>query len=204
MVLMKMLLEAGDLIYEDVNGDGIINDDDLTVVGDAFPDFVWGFNNTFTYKNFDLTVLINGQEGADVFFDAGTQNLNAAGVQNQLAIATQRWRSPSSPGNGITPRSIRSNHGRAISPSSRHIFDASYIRLNNVRLNYRFPTELTSKLGMSGLALSLSAQNLKTWTDYPGFDPESSTSGNSILGAGIDTYTYPLAKTVTLGINVQF
>ncbi|MCF6223154.1 MAG: TonB-dependent receptor [Flavobacteriaceae bacterium] len=195
---------AGDLIFDDFNGDGVINDNDLQVVGNPFPDFVWGFTNTFTYKNFDLSILINGQEGADVFYLSGGINLNSAGVQNQLAIATQRWRSPTEPGNGVIPRSIRVNHGRGISTTSRYVYDASYVRLNNVNLSYRLSDQLVKKMSLSGVTFSLSGQNLKTWTDYPGFDPEAATSGNSVSGAGIDDYAYPLATTITLGVNLTF
>lgn len=197
--------QAGDLRFEDVNGDGTINANDRKVVGSPWPDFTWGFNNQFTYRNLSLGISLVGSQGAETYFQAGTIVLNGAGVQNQLAeIGTQRWVSESSPGAGFQPRAIRNNYALGFATSSHFLFDASFTRIKNVNLAYRLPDALNQKLGLSGLSVYLNVANLHTWTDYPGYDPESSTGGNNLGNAGIDFLTYPLARTFTTGFKLSF
>jgi hypothetical protein len=113
----------GDLKFEDVNNDGKITTADKKIVGDPWPDFTWGLDNKFNYKAFTLSVSINGSQGNEVYFQGGETNLNDAGVQNQLKVISQRWKSPSEPGNGMLPRAIRNDYAFTLSSSSRYLFD---------------------------------------------------------------------------------
>ncbi len=197
-------VQAGDLIFEDVDGNGTINSNDRKIVGDPWPDFVWGLTNNFTYGNWGLGITLNGSQGAETFFQAGTIILNNAGVQNQLALGDKRWKSESDPGDGYQGRAIRNNYANGFGTSSHFLFDASYLRIKNVNLSYRLPKAAISKLALSNASFYLNISNLYTFTDYPGYDPESSTAGNNVVNSGVDYLTYPLARTYTLGVNVTF
>ncbi|MEM9833658.1 MAG: hypothetical protein AAF944_23715 [Bacteroidota bacterium] len=196
--------QAGDLRFEDVNEDGIINATDRKIVGNPWPDYNWGFTNRFTYRNLSLSVSLNGAQGASSYFRSGQIILNSAGVQNQLTLADRRWRSPDSPGDGLVPRAIRNNYANGFGPSSRFLFDASFTRIREINLTYRLPGSLASRLSMEGLTVFANVINLHTFTDYPGFDPESSTAGDNVVNTGIDYLTYPLPRTYTFGLNLTF
>jgi TonB-linked SusC/RagA family outer membrane protein len=194
----------GDLRFEDVNNDGTITMDDRKILGDPWPDYTWGFENTFTFGDLSLRVFLNGQQGAQTYFQAGTTIFNLAGVQNQILLAEERWRSESQPGNGMVPRAIRSNHALAFSQENgRFLFNSSFTRIKNVNLSYKLPESVAGRLSLSNLSVFFDILNLYTWTDYPGYDPESSTSGDNVAVAGYDAMTYPLPRTYTFGIQLS-
>ena len=194
-------VQPGDLKFEDVNNSGSITTSDTKIVGDPWPDYTWGFNNKFSYKNFSLGINVNGSHGADNYFVAAPTN--CAGVQNQLATA-HRWRSENDPGDGRTPRAIRSNYAYSMSTSTYYLYDVSFVRIKDVNLSYSFPREIINRIALSNLTVYLDVSNLYTFTDYPGYDPEASTTGNSITSSGIDNLTYPLTRTYTFGIKLLF
>jgi len=197
--------QAGDYRYEDIDGNGVINGLDKKVIGDPWPDFIWGVNNNFRLGNISLSILLNGQEGAHVYFSGAGSLLNSAGVQNQLQIVDGRWRSEQEQGEGEIARAIRNNYALGFGGSStKALFDASYVRIKNINLSYNFPSNITSRLSLSGLSMYANVSNLHTWTDYPGYNPESSTSGDNFTNAGLDDFTIPLARTYTLGLNITF
>jgi len=195
-------VQPGDLKFEDVNEDGKITSADQKIVGNPWPDYTWGFNNKFSYRNFSLGIAINGSHGADTYL-MNNAMMNSAAVQNQLA-SIHRWRSASDPGDGRTPRAIRSNYAYSLSTSSYYLHDASYIRIKNINLSYTFPRELLNRIFMSGLTLYADIANVYTFTDYPAYDPDASSSGNNITSSGLDYGTFPLARTYTLGIKLSF
>ena len=131
-------VQPGDLKFEDVNNSGSITTSDTKIVGDPWPDYTWGLNNKFSYKNFSLNIVINGSHGADTYYLGGAITTNSGGVQNQLANI-HRWRSDSDPGDGRTPRAIRSNYAYSQSVSSYYLYDASYVRIKNIDLSILFP-----------------------------------------------------------------
>ncbi len=198
-------IQPGDIKFQDYNGDGKINTEDKQVVGDPWPDFNWGINNIFSYKNLSLGIAINGVEGAQTYFLAGRAGglANAAGVQNQIT-AIDHWISESDPGDGVTPRPIRNNYGQSLSDNSRYLFDASYIKIKNINLSYVIPSRISNKFSISNLTVYGNISNVYTFTDYPGYDPESSSAGNNILSSGIDQLSYPLARTYTIGVKLLF
>lgn len=194
----------GDLKFEDVDGNGVINMEDRKIMGDPWPDYTWGFENRFTFGNLSLKIFLNGSQGAYTYFEAGTSLMNMAGVQNQLLISEQRWRSESEPGNGQVPRAIRSNHALAFSPENgRFLFNSSFTRIRNVNLSYTLPEDVANRLSLKGVSVYADVLNLYTFTDYPGYDPESSTSGDNVAVSGYDAMTYPLPRTYTLGVRLS-
>lgn len=196
--------QPGDLKFEDVDLDKKITTSDKKIIGSPWPDFTWGFNNTFSYKNLSLGIFVNGSQGGYNYFLAGETLINSAGVQNQLAMVDKRWKSEEDPGDGLIPRAIRSTHAYGFTSTSRFLFDASYIRIKNINLSYSLPSSLLTRLPLNGCTLFMDVANVFTFTDYPGYDPESSTAGDNITNSGIDYLTYPLARTFTFGLKLSF
>lgn len=194
--------QAGDIKFEDVNGDGVINQNDRKIVGSPFPDFIWGFTNNFELGAFNLNIAVVGSEGAKTYLESGGILMGSNGVQNGLALQDRRWRSEANPGDGIIPRAIRSNHALGFGTSSHFLFDASYIRIRNVMLGYNMPKALVSRFRLAQMNVYASVANLHTFTDYPGYDPESSSTGDNVVNAGIDFLNYPLPRTYTIGLKI--
>ncbi|MCE7039535.1 TonB-dependent receptor [Dyadobacter sp. CY312] len=194
--------QAGDLKFEDVNDDGVINQSDRKIVGSPWPDFTWGMDNNFTLGSLSLNVGVVGSHGAYTYLDAGASLLGDNGVQNNLILTDRRWRSEADPGDGIMPRSIRSNHALGFGTSSHYLFSNAFTRIRNIKLSYDLPKNLTSNLKISALNVYANVANVFTFTDYPGYDPESSVSGDNVVNGGIDYLNYPLPRTYTLGIKL--
>lgn len=194
--------QAGDLRFEDVDGNGVVNQNDRKIVGDPWPDFVWGMDNNFRWRAFSFNVSLVGSQGAQTYLMSGGALMGSNSVQNGLAIQDRRWRSEENPGDGIIPRAIRSNYANGFGTSSQFLFDASFVRLRNVMLGYEMPQELVSRFKLTRLNIYANIANLYTWTDYPGYDPESTTTGNNVVNAGLDYLNYPLPRTYTLGLKI--
>ena len=195
----------GDPYLEDINGDGKINGNDRRIIGNAFPDFTFGFTNTFFYKGFDLNIFIQGSYGNEIL-NMNTLRLESVrGFTNQTTDVLNRW-TPENTDTNI-PRATRSRNSasqtamRAI--STRLIENGSYIRLKNLTLGYTFPVEWVEGIGARTLRLYASALNLVTLTNYDGYDPEVSTY-NNLGNIGADYGTYPKAKTYLMGIKLGF
>lgn len=195
----------GDFRFKDIDGDGDVDNDDRTVIGSYFPDYTFGITNRFRYKNFDLTVFIQGVQGNEILNLTSRHLKNGEANFNSYAIFNYRWRSPEEPGNGKVPRADRQTglHGNNNRPSTFQVEDGSYIRIRNVTLGYTLPRQFLGRY-VSQARIYLTATNLFTWTDYLGFNPEVSMRAESALTPGLDYGTYPLARTYTLGINLTF
>lgn len=193
-------LQAGDVKYRDLNNDGVINGDDITIIGNGAPDFIWGFNNTFSYKGFDLNIFLQSIVGNDIF---NLQRAIMMGTSGDVRTPTHvdilnSW-TPENPDTDV-PAYPFSNSNVQIPEDSRFIEDGSFIRLRNVRLSYTVPKNQVFK----GLTLYVSGQNLVTFTDYKGYDPEVSGAGNSNVDLSIDNGTYPNPRVYTVGLNATF
>ncbi len=194
--------QPGDLKFNDANGDKRITDDDKTFVGTPWPKYTFGFNNQFTYKNLSLGVSLTGSYGQKMYFQGAEIIMNSAGVQNQLALVNDRWRSEENPGNGFVPRAIRNDYARGIGINSRYLFEASFVRIRNVNLAYKLPSNIFHSR-LPALDVFADVSNVYTFTDYPGYDPEGSSTGDNIVASGIDYFSYPLPRTFTLGIRMN-
>ncbi len=178
--------------------DGVLNSDDRTIIGNPNPDFIFGFNNEFNYKNFDLNIFIQGSQGNDMLSYTLLELETLSGINNATTEALSRW-TPTNTATNI-PKAFT---GRPQRVSSRWIFDGSYTRVKNISLGYNLPKQLISKWNLQRLRVYLSTQNLFTVTDYRGYDPEVNYR-NSNLNAGVDYASYPNAKSLTAGINIGF
>ncbi len=196
---------VGDLMYEDYNNDGKINTSDLQYVGNYQPDFTYGWTNSFSYKNFDLSLTIDGQVGGNVIFAAARAFTLNRYDDNVLAESgLGRWRSADNPGNGTSHKAGCNNVGNNIQASTRYLYDASFLRIRNVALGYNLPRKVAQKIKMEGLRVSVNFQNLFTFDNYPGYSVEANNSGNSSTNNGVDFGCYPLSRTMTLGVNINF
>ena len=188
--------------YKDLNGDGIINGDDRTMIGRGTPIHTGGFTNNFEYKGFDLNIFFQWSYGNDVinanrlFFESGFQKKREL---NQFASYANRW-TPENPNSDI-PAATNSASNLVI--SSRIVEDASFLRLKSVTLGYNIPQTFLSKYKISNARVYVAAQNLWTWTGYSGYDPEVSIR-DSALTPGLDYSSYPRALNISFGINLGF
>jgi TonB-linked SusC/RagA family outer membrane protein len=192
---------TGNAIYEDRNKDGQISNQDQMVIGHALPKLTGGVTNRFAYKGFDLSIFFQFSYGNDVlnFTKASLVNSGNDLNTNQSPEALRRWQKPGD----ITdvPRYIANNTFNHYH-SNRLIEDGSYLRLKNLGIGYTLPTQLASKARLNQVRFYASATNLWTYTKYSGADPEVSTLDGSTTAQGIDYFTLPQVKTITLGLNV--
>lgn len=195
--------QVGTIKYKDMNNDGeITNDDrDKVAIGRTNPVCQLGMTNTFNYRNFDLSIVMSGAFGHKMYNYMERFVTNLDGAFNVLREVNDRWRSEDSPGSG--------KHGKVISGttgqerdwfSSNFVYDASYFTIKNVTLGYTFPFKKTRSI--KSLRLYGSIQQALVITGYPGWNPEASNFGG--VSAGIDYTTYPVPRTFTLGINMNF
>ncbi|MEO3404908.1 TonB-dependent receptor [Mucilaginibacter sp. CAU 1740] len=199
-------IRPGDVMYKDVNGDGVIDDKDKTFVGSPIPKFTYGLTANVSYRDFDLSLFFQGVHGNKIYNQVLT---DIEGFYRPFNIteraATQSWT-----GEGSTnkfPLLSWSDGNNNKMPSTRFLESGSYMKLKNVQLGYRLSKGALSSLGLSAVRVYASAQNLLTFTKYTGLDPEqynNSNNGNTVTAVGIDWGTYPSARTITFGINANF
>lgn len=185
----------GDIRYKDVNGDGFINANDKTDLGNPIPKFTMGFNFTVNYKNFDFL--------AYTYASIGNKGVRAyervLSDVNKLNYALDRWT-----GEGTSNSVPRVTNGESNNNvfSSYFVEDASFLRLQNIQLGYTLTPSITDKFGISKVHFYTSVQNAFTFTKYRGYDP--SASNGTPIGSGIDNGFYPNPRTYTLGVNINF
>jgi TonB-dependent starch-binding outer membrane protein SusC len=207
----------GVIKFRDINGDGVIDDNDRTVIGDATPKLFGGLNQQFTFKNFDASVFINFQYGNDVL-NANKLEFTSGYTPNSNLLTTMnnRWTNVNSAGEVVTdPSQLAALNANAsiwsplTSASSFYmhswaIEDGSFIRINNVSLGYTLPAELTSRMKIAKLRVYATANNLAVFTKYTGYDPEVSTRRRTPMTPGVDYSAYPRSRAFIGGINVTF
>lgn len=188
--------------YADLNGDGVIDSNDRTIIGRGLPVHTGGLTNDFTYKGIDLSIFFQWSYGNDImnanrlFFESSN---NRSRELNQYASYANRW-TADNPTSDI-PAATNSSSNRVI--SSRIIEDGSFLRLKNVTIGYTFPSQMTKKWKIDKARIYVAAQNLWTWTGYSGYDPEVSVR-NSALTPGLDYSSYPRAYSVSFGVSLGF
>ena len=222
----------GDLKFEDVNKDGVINENDRTNIGSPLPKFTFGWTNTFSYKNFDLSIFINGTYGNKVLnYNMmgqgwnGLVHMNSTWTNQHVMIADRARFEAIDPMKTYTDGSawyedvtnVRVVNAGTMMPrpsiqdpndndrlSTRYIEDGSYIRLKNISLGYSLPKNLLSKMKVDNIRFSVNIQNIYTLTRYKGFDPEvgASTQDSSGLTFGVDNGRYPSPMTCSFGLNI--
>jgi hypothetical protein len=201
----------GDPHFTDANDDGVIDNKDLKVIGNSFPDFIYGWTNRLSYGDFDLTFLIQGSKGNDLF-NMGRIRMENPG-EGTSARLLDRWTPDNQdtdvPGFIEARTREEANLTSTVKISgdqrvSRWVEDASYLRLKNITLGYNLPRSITSRLHISNLRVFISGTNLITITDYTGYDPETSAYNTNDAQIGVDFANYPQSKFYNAGLNLSF
>ncbi len=221
---------VGDIKYKDLNGDGVIDEKDRTNIGSPMPKFTFGWTNTFTYKEFDLSIFLNGSYGNKVYnYLAQTLTHMNSAWANQTKVANDRARlvaiDPDKVYTGedgiwhwyddITnikvenadtsiPRATTADPNDNDRISDRYIEDGSYLRIKNITLGYTFKKELISRWGLQNVRAYVNLQNVATFTHYSGYDPEIGASTQSTNVYGLDNGRYPSPTVYSVGLNVTF
>ena len=188
-------VKPGDLKFEDINGDGVIDSKDRTMIGNPTPDFTYGFSVNLGYKGFDLTAEFMGAYGNEIYRGWGESGY---ATLNYQAHRLNRWH-----GEGTSNWEPIVDNSRPIHRmnSSYYIEDGSFFRFRNVQLGYSLPQEVVQRFKVQKLRFYANVQNLKTWHKNTGYVPEI---GGSALAFGIDNGTYPMPMIVTYGVNLTF
>jgi len=207
--------EEGNFKYVDTNKDGKINSNDFVAYGSNLPDLTWGLTNRFNYKNFELSVLLQGQVGGDIYF-LGARHIDV-GYPGRTSYA--RWLNTYIPEylKVAIPTEYNKAHNIDMSWDGKtqnffnwaddthsRVYDASYVRIKNITLSYNMPATLLRNLKVKTLKIYGSIDNVYTFCDYPGYTPETSSYGNGTTQLGVDYSTYPLSRRYTLGVNLTF
>ena len=194
----KINPETGDPMFVDINGDGVVNNDDMTDIGNAIPKITYGITLTAAYKGFDLTVFGTGAAGNKIFNCINRPDYATSNKMKEV-MYDDRW-TPSNT-NGTKPRAGANDLDKYVD-SSAMIYDGSYFKFKQIQLGYTLPKSLLSKVGISHSRVYCSLDDFFTISKYPGFDPEA--SANATTGMGVDKGAYPTSKKVVLGFNIEF
>lgn len=194
--------KPGDRRFLDLNKDGAINGSDRTIIGQAQPRFFGGLTNTFGYRGFELTVFVQGVQGASILNLVRPELENVSGsFGNQFATVLERW-TPTNPSQTIPRALLVSNTPNFI--NSTMVEDGSYLRFKTITLAYNLPNALLQRLRLGSLRVYVTGQNLLTFTKYSHYDPEVNTFGADNLSVNTDYGAYPTAKTILGGLTVSF
>ncbi|MBX2963348.1 MAG: TonB-dependent receptor [Cyclobacteriaceae bacterium] len=213
-------LWLGDVKWKDINGDGVINSLDQTVIGDPNPDFTFGFNNSFYYGRFSLDVFLIGSIGGDILNYSRARNEQmTSNFDNQSMTVKDRAQTQLRPGgtniNNIDdvelinpgtniPRFDNGYENHNHYMSTRWIEDGTYVRIQNLKLGYNLPEMIARKVKLTGVQVYANIQNLATFTKYKGLDPQIGAFNQSALMQNVDMGRYPTPRVYTFGINVDF
>lgn len=194
----KMKVTPGDPIFADLDGDSAITGNDRTIIGHAMPKFIFGITNDFTMGRFNLSVFLQGVYGNDIL--NVTKYSHVGGTNNQFESTANAWHGDGT--SNTTPR-VNSNLEKGTGVISDYLEKGSYLRIQTVTLSYNAPLPKYSKVFKSSL-LYFTVQNLYTFTNYSGYNPEVSSFGLDNLSTGIDLNPYPPARTFIAGLKMSF
>jgi TonB-linked SusC/RagA family outer membrane protein len=198
----------GDIRFKDLNGDGKIDAKDQKAIGSAIPDFTYSFTNNFKYKNLSLSIVLTGSQGNEIYnFTRHYTDGIYPGFGDRFANVSTRAINTFEPGvneNTNEPRITLNDPNGNGRISNRFVEDGSYLRIQNVSLSYDLPRDIFKNSIISKVRLYVNVQNLYTWTKYSGFDPALGNLDQNITLSGIDLGRYPVPRTTSMGLNLEF
>lgn len=202
----SVALQPGDLYFEDVNGDGVVNDDDKRVIGNPHPKFTYGFNISGNYRDLDVSASFNGSYGNQVLDGQDYYLFNMEGSGNQYSVVDDRYRSPENPGNGWVYKASRGGtQSNSTRLSTFYLQDGSFFRCTNITVGYSFSKIKQWSNGViSNLRLYVATDNPFTITKYKGYNPEVDYNDGSNLTPGVDYGKYPLMRAYNMGLQLTF
>ena len=187
--------EPGDIRFKDLNHDGVINDEDRTVIGNPNPSHLFSINNSLNWRGFELSIYLQGVAGNKIFNANKIDLTGMSAAYNQLTDVLSRWNGEGT--SNVIPRAVYSDPNGNNRISDRFVESGSYLRLKTISLSYNFPLQWVKILSVESARLTLSCENVATITGYSGFDPEVGING-------IDLSSYPVSRTFNIGFNVNF
>jgi hypothetical protein len=198
----------GDIRFKDVSGpdgkpDGKIDNSDITIMGNPYPDFYYGITNRLSYQNFSFSFNLAGSYGAQIYSNAMVIYRLIRSRSRTLTTERNFWKSEADPGDGNTVRPDDVPRGGLRLASTRYIDNGSYLRVNNITLGYLLPDKVAKALTISSIRVYVNANNPFIFTKNLSFNPDVSNSGNS-LNPGIDANNYPIPRSIIFGLNVGF
>ncbi|MGZ3925661.1 MAG: SusC/RagA family TonB-linked outer membrane protein [Mucilaginibacter sp.] len=193
----------GDIQYQDINHDGVVDTKDQVALGNPNPTFTYSITNNFSYKEFDLSIFLNGSYGGKILNALKFETEGLSGLyQNQLAAAANFW-TPANPNSNIpSPRGGLANNNLVM--SDRFLESASFLRIQNVRLGYSLPARWAHYGKLNHLKVYVSGQNLYVFTKYSGLDPEVGSFNQNATLMNVDNGRYPSPRTIVFGLNAEF
>jgi len=203
--LIQPFAKPGDIRFKDLNNDGSITSSDREIIGNPFPDFTYGVNFHADYKHFDFSIFFQGVYGNSIYRSRnGGMDLEEADQRGNVFLWAKDYWTPENPNKDVTrprPTILDKNGNRQI--SDRYVSNGSYLRIKNIQLGYNLPANICNHIGLDRLRIYLSGNNLLTFTNYIGFDPEIGGENLSNL-YGVDDFTsYPQSRTIQLGIQIN-
>ncbi|WP_324679094.1 TonB-dependent receptor [Hymenobacter sp. GOD-10R] len=203
--------KIGNWIIQDTNGDGVVNESDRTKLGKGVPDFVYGLTQNLQYKNFDLSLILQGVQGIDVIQGNLRQFWGNAQFNTIRDVAFNMF-DPTNPHEAKYPQPGAGGITPGNQLTDRTMFNASYLRVRNLTLGYTIQAALLQRAKLQSVRLYVTGQNLLTFTSYPGTNPETSINAgtfnngtnSSLIRPGLDQGAYPASRTYTVGVNIGF
>lgn len=185
----------GDIRFKDLDNNGVIDDNDRTYIGNPTPNWMFSMDNSLSYKGFDLAIFLQGVAGNDIYNANRIWQEGMSIPQNQTTEVLNRWTGEGT--SNVMPRAVYGDPNKNTRHSDRFIEDGSYLRIKNLTLGYTLPKHIVKKAMMNNARIYISCENLYTFTSYSGFDPEVGLNG-------IDLSVYPLTRTYSIGLNINF
>lgn len=195
--------EGGDAMYQDINNDGVIDINDVVYLGDSNPDFAGGFGFNVGYKGFQLSTSFLYRYGYQIVNEVALKAESMSNRDNQSKAVLHRWRVSGDDYPNMIPRAYQAHPANNLG-SDRYVEDASYLRLNNISLNYSLPSELTKKLNIKNMSVGVQLRKVFTITNYTGQDPEVQMKKEDALWFGKDTGTVPSPIIAAFNMSVSF
>ena len=187
--------EPGDIRFKDLDNNGVIDDNDRTVIGNPNPTHIFSLNNLFTWRGFELGIYLQGVAGNKIYNANKIDLTGMSAAYNQMTDVLDRWHGE---GTSTTmPRAVYGDPNHNTRVSDRYVENGAYLRLKNISLSYNFPKQWLKALTVQNARLTLSCENVATITGYSGFDPEVGING-------IDLSNYPISRTYNIGLNFNF
>ena len=195
----EALRHVGEIKYRDLDGNGRIDKEDRTIIGDTNPKFIYSLTNNFAWKNFSLSFMIQGSQGNDIL----NYNLTDIAMSNIGNVTTEAYNSRWTPENAAHAKWPKATAGytRTWLVSNRYVENGSYMRLKYLTIGYDWKRPFP---WLENIRFSLTANNLFTITKYSWFDPDVNAAGTNAASPGVDSYSYPSARSFSLGINFVF
>ncbi|MEN7546480.1 TonB-dependent receptor [Rapidithrix thailandica] len=200
LILYQKYAAPGDIKFVDLNGDSVITTDDRTYLGNSQPKFAGGFQTSVKYKGLELTAYFNFAVGHKKFYNNSYQQIFRP--SNMLTDVLHHW-TPENP-NATYPRMVFRDPNSNRRTSTFYLHDASYLRMNNLRLAYTLPQQVMEKFFIRSAQVYVAGTNLLTFSGYPGMDPEATSLPRDAVFQGSDNSLYPAVRTYTLGVNLSF